>query len=1635
MGKVGLWLRVWLACALTSLISIEAIAETCNGGQDNASGFHMIEGPGSLQPGVPAHVRLSVNNIGPNTWVGETSNPAFRLGATSGNQVIWSNFRCNGFSRSATDQRAFLCSAVSSHTTAEFEFDVMAPTGSTGTAKLGVQMVYDAGTACDGWFGASATATFTINGTPSCNNSPLSVSNDQWRLEVWNNRNLSGNTVEQKYVGPNGSGGFQFDWGGGVSACAGQSEYSTRLTRNVYLDPGHYTFQVHGDDGVRLTVGGARIVDQWRDPQYGDFTATLDITTSGYYTIELQHYQATGGSGVGLSWSRQDNGGPPAAPSGLVANGGNGKVDLGWSGSTGATSYNVKRSTTSGSGYSTIASSSTTGYTDFGVSNGTTYYYVVTAVNSRNEESGPSAQASAMPSSGPTNPTCSNASLSVPSDSWLLEIYNNTDLAGEPVERRYDSYGPGGFNFQWGGTAPSACVQHDNYSVRFKRMASFSQSGTWRFDYTTDDGMRGWVDGTQVFNRWAVQSINGSDTLNVSQGTHLVEVQYYQASGGAQAVLSWNFEGGPTPQPPAAPTGVHATTSNSLVTLQWSAVSGSNPTYHVKRSAAACCYLEIGATQSLSFADHGVSNGTTYHYVVSAETTDGGEGPNSADVPATPQAPASGPPEMKLELLDPAGNVISANALTLNSDGWPSPNPLQVRVTLHCPAERTQGCNDNGVDIQFNSTNSAARMSGLADSAACNLAPGNIGTYTFLNLRWRCAEFVGFPVAAGQSVQLIFRIVIAPSDNATFTIRAIWGEFASAGRDLFIPRAQIHPVIVIPGILGTMPPWVGAGELDPVLGVYDSLLEQFKRFGLEEGHALFRMPYDWRNSNRVTARNLRDRIREVLAASATIPYVAQDGKVDLVVHSMGGLITRIYAQGEGLEANGTPLAYNGDIRKVVFMGTPHRGFPEDYKTYEGGSWYDFLYDNPFPRWAMDGVFWPAFITKHWQQAHPNQSPPYVCLGSLCSVDRYTMTHDTVGGIDSMREMLPTDDSDTFFGPYLCDSYNGSVCTGAYKYGKQFNPILNRLNANVGLLDARIGAANLYVVYGTDPSPSNNTDVVYDVKAGPATPILGMVGWANGEPEQNFVTAAGDDLIPEYSANLKLLLPSIPDTNIAHLKGEAGRHLSMMYNPEVQYSYLPRFLAGLGQLPFYTTYSKPVFLIDPHQWWVLAGLCPINLTITDPQGRRIGYDPATGNTVNEIPGMYAAKNSENQFIILKDPAPGAYTVTATAFGDGAYSLGLHQLTPAGTPRRWLGEGTIHNGETVSWTVSIDPTTPIVQHNPVANAGPDQKVSVVGDACRANVRLDGSASMDPDGEALTFHWTGPFGYATGAQPLVSLPIGAHEIRLVVEDGQRGASQAKTRVSVTAPSPEVKSLTATPSVLQPADGTLRDVTVTADLTTVCGVTPTCRIVDVDMDEGDKHDWQIVGALKVKLRAQRSGEGDGRTYKLRIQCQIPGHDTVHKTVNVKVLPPGRMKGSGTIKHDEKLYKFDFDVSESKGGKDAGNVKLDVRRFELDDDNKKQDDHTYKFRSTGALQVEFRNDDDYTPAGNAKVDVVKVTGSGEWDGKSGYTFEMKAIDDGEPGRSRDRFKIVVRDSHGKSVASVNEEIDSGNIQSSKPPK
>lgn len=96
---------------------------------------------------------------------------------------------------------------------------------------------------------------------------------------------------------------------------------------------------------------------------------------------------------------------PPAAPQNLTATAGDGQVTLNWTANTESDldHYNVYRGTTNGGPYTLIVSQGGTSFTDTGLTNGTTYYYVVTAVDTTGNESTDSNQASATPGTATGN--------------------------------------------------------------------------------------------------------------------------------------------------------------------------------------------------------------------------------------------------------------------------------------------------------------------------------------------------------------------------------------------------------------------------------------------------------------------------------------------------------------------------------------------------------------------------------------------------------------------------------------------------------------------------------------------------------------------------------------------------------------------------------------------------------------------------------------------------------------------------------------------------------------------------------------------------------------------------------------------------------------------------------------------------------------------------------------------------------------------------------------------------------------------------------------------------------------------------------------------------------------------------------
>jgi fibronectin type 3 domain-containing protein len=282
----------------------------------------------------------------------------------------------------------------------------------------------------------------------------------------------------------------------------------------------------------------------------------------------------------GGSNTKPGGGSAPAAPTGLSATAANAQVNLSWSASSGASAYYVKRSTTSGGPYTQIAAPIATNYSDNNLSNGTKYFYVVSAYNSYGQSSN-SAEVGATPAAPATPPAAPTG---------LQAAGGNAQVS-----------------LTW-----TASTGATSYHVK-----------------------RSTTSGSGYAQIAAPTAANFTDTTVTNGTTYFYVVSALNAIGESANSAQANATPVAPATPPAAPTGLQATGGNAQVSLTWTASTGAT-SYHVKRSTTSGSgYAQISAPTAANYTDTIVTNGTTYFYVVSALNAVG-ESANSAQATATP---------------------------------------------------------------------------------------------------------------------------------------------------------------------------------------------------------------------------------------------------------------------------------------------------------------------------------------------------------------------------------------------------------------------------------------------------------------------------------------------------------------------------------------------------------------------------------------------------------------------------------------------------------------------------------------------------------------------------------------------------------------------------------------------------------------------------------------------------------------------------------------------------------------------------------------------------------------------------------------------------------------------------------------
>jgi hypothetical protein len=200
-----------------------------------------------------------------------------------------------------------------------------------------------------------------------------------------------------------------------------------------------------------------------------------------------------------------------------------------------------------------------------------------------------------------------------------------------------------------------------------------------------------------------------------------------------------------------------------------------------------------------------------------------------------------------------------------------------------------------------------------------------------------------------------------------------------------------------------------------------------------------------------------------------------------------------------------------------------------------------------------------------------------------------------------------------------------------------------------------------------------------------------------------------------------------------------------------------------------------------------------------------------------------------------------------------------------------------------TVTVEITN--TNHPPLADAGADQAVDE-----NTAVTLNGSASSDPDSDPLTYAWTqtgGPAVTLSGANtampgftaPLVSVGGADCTFELTVDDGYGGSATDTVviRVQNINDPPLVSAAQPTTSVLWPPNHQMVAVGITGVSTP--DNMATIVITGVTQDEptngcgdGDTAIDAVIDGDVVLLRAERSGNGNGRVYRVYFTASNAG-------------------------------------------------------------------------------------------------------------------------------------------------------------------
>ena len=97
---------------------------------------------------------------------------------------------------------------------------------------------------------------------------------------------------------------INFSWGAAPDPALPEDGFSVRWSGEVEAAfTETYTFYTNSDDGVRLWIDGIQLVNNWTDHGNTENSGNMDLVAGQVYSVQMEHYDATGGAVAELRWS------------------------------------------------------------------------------------------------------------------------------------------------------------------------------------------------------------------------------------------------------------------------------------------------------------------------------------------------------------------------------------------------------------------------------------------------------------------------------------------------------------------------------------------------------------------------------------------------------------------------------------------------------------------------------------------------------------------------------------------------------------------------------------------------------------------------------------------------------------------------------------------------------------------------------------------------------------------------------------------------------------------------------------------------------------------------------------------------------------------------------------------------------------------------------------------------------------------------------------------------------------------------------------------------------------------------------------------------------------------------------------